>query len=619
MIGATITGGVSSVTKGDAGESAYEIAVRNGYTGTEEEWLASLSANATTATAAATSAQSSATAAAASASAAASSAESARSYMTAAATSAMNAQDDRQAAAASAATANTAAGTATEDAQYIAGQISGARMAADQAATSALNAQNSAGQAATSEANARVSEQNVALASTRIQTYYDGAITAATNASNSATEAMTIVSNLNIETEVISANARSASNSKDFAQQAAATAESAATRAEEALATALAPLSNYYTKSQTDNAINVALDDYATSSVVSGLSSSIASAERDISTLSSSVATLSTGVSRLNGLAVNATDETAGFVKLYNEPGTATDGAMTQAAVKSGIDAVQNALFAHVSWAEGKITQVYKFKGSVTYYARLPQSGMENGDVYNIRNGNQAAGIQPGDNVAWVAPHTEHQEGFEPATGTYDSSVTYYTDDTGATQADTSTTTTTYEPATGTYTAGTTYYTDSTGAETVDTTGFEEGVTDVTSYYVAVTTADFVAGVTDMSSYYVAYSRDVQVAGEWDKLSGIFILLPADSVTLGGVKIGDHVNVAADGTISISDASAATAGVLKLYTTTGAATDGTMTQAAISDALALKMNASDVPSVASAANVAYNIPTVSGSGNIWIS
>lgn len=560
MIGSTIVGGLSSVTKGEQGESAYEIAVRNGYTGTEQEWLASLSANATAAEAAAANAAVSARNAAASANAAASSADSARSYMTAAATSAAEAQDDRQAAAASAATANTAAGTATEDAQYIAGQISGARMAADQAATSALNAQNSAGQAATSEANARVSEQNVALASTRIQTYYDGAVTAASNAANSATEARTVVSNLNLETEIISANAQSASNSKDFAQQAAATAESAATRAEEALATALAPLSNYYTKSQTDGAIEDALDDYATSAVVSGLSSSIASAQSDIVTLGSKVDTLTSA-------AVPATDETAGFVKLYNEPGTATDGAMTQAAVKSGIDAVQNALFAHVSWAEGKITQVYKFKGSVTYYARLPQSGMENGDVYNIRNGNQAAGIQPGDNVAWVAPHTEHQEGFEPATGTYDSTVTYYTDDTGA--------------------------------ETVDTTEFEEGVTDV-------------------SAYYVAYSRDVQVAGEWDKLSGLFILLPADSVTLGGVKIGSHVNVAADGTISISDASAQTAGVLKLYTTTGAATDGTMTQAAISDALALKMNVSDVPSVASAANVAYNIPTASGSGNIWI-
>ncbi len=40
------------------------------------------------------------------------------------------------------------------------------------------------------------------------------------------------------------------------------------------------------------------------------------------------------------------------------------------------------------------------------------------------------------------------------------------------------------DKATGTYVSGTTYYTAATGDETVDTTGFEEGVTDVSSYYV---------------------------------------------------------------------------------------------------------------------------------------
>ena len=45
-----------------------------------------------------------------------------------------------------------------------------------------------------------------------------------------------------------------------------------------------------------------------------------------------------------------------------------------------------------------------------------------------------------------------------------------------------------YVAATGTYVAGTTYYTDATGATTVDTSSFEEGVTDVSSYFVASTT-----------------------------------------------------------------------------------------------------------------------------------
>lgn len=42
----------------------------------------------------------------------------------------------------------------------------------------------------------------------------------------------------------------------------------------------------------------------------------------------------------------------------------------------------------------------------------------------------------------------------------------------------------TYKAATGTYVAGTTYYTDNTGATEVDTTGFAEGSTDVSPYFV---------------------------------------------------------------------------------------------------------------------------------------
>lgn len=42
----------------------------------------------------------------------------------------------------------------------------------------------------------------------------------------------------------------------------------------------------------------------------------------------------------------------------------------------------------------------------------------------------------------------------------------------------------TYVAATGNFVTGTTYYTDNTGATEVDTTGFENGVTDVSSYFV---------------------------------------------------------------------------------------------------------------------------------------
>ena len=57
---------------------------------------------------------------------------------------------------------------------------------------------------------------------------------------------------------------------------------------------------------------------------------------------------------------------------------------------------------------------------------------------------------------------------------------------------------TTYKAATGKYSSGTKYYTDNTGATEVDTTGFEEGVTDVASYFVVD-----VAGTPAMKAYKV--------------------------------------------------------------------------------------------------------------------
>ena len=55
--------------------------------------------------------------------------------------------------------------------------------------------------------------------------------------------------------------------------------------------------------------------------------------------------------------------------------------------------------------------------------------------------------------------------------------------------AEVTATTYTYQVATGTYFSGTTYYTDNTGATVVDTSEFVEGTTDVSSYFVKVTTA----------------------------------------------------------------------------------------------------------------------------------
>lgn len=61
-------------------------------------------------------------------------------------------------------------------------------------------------------------------------------------------------------------------------------------------------------------------------------------------------------------------------------------------------------------------------------------------------------------------------------------------------------------------------------------------------------------------------------------------------------------------------ANASVAGSMKLYTTTGQNTDGTMSQAAITSAIN-----SAAAATAGTATTAYNIPTSGGNGNIWIS
>ncbi|MBR2286338.1 MAG: hypothetical protein IJ866_02690 [Alphaproteobacteria bacterium] len=57
----------------------------------------------------------------------------------------------------------------------------------------------------------------------------------------------------------------------------------------------------------------------------------------------------------------------------------------------------------------------------------------------------------------------------------------------------------------------------------------------------------------------------------------------------GVVQVGTNISVS-EGTISVANAGASTKGVMKLQTTTGTGTDGTMTQKAITDALATKQN-----------------------------
>lgn len=50
---------------------------------------------------------------------------------------------------------------------------------------------------------------------------------------------------------------------------------------------------------------------------------------------------------------------------------------------------------------DGKISAVYKYKGTVSTYGDLPSTNLTVGDVYNIETADSTHSINAGDNVAW--------------------------------------------------------------------------------------------------------------------------------------------------------------------------------------------------------------------------
>lgn len=270
-----IQGSLGRVTKGDPGESAYQIAVRHGFVGTEDDWLASLSAQAAPAEAAATLAENARVRAESAKDSAEDSRDDARTYARNSADSASEAYDSRTAAAGSARVASTSAATATEAATYIQGQVASARNSAEQAALSESHAHAHAGASAISEAHAKQSELLCAEMSVTNGRYADTAEAAASSASASAAAALgyknqtqDIIDEFNANTELAHTYATQAGSYASTAQGYAVSAADSARRAEEALGHALEPLDNYYTKAQTNEQID---------SVASGLRTEIES------------------------------------------------------------------------------------------------------------------------------------------------------------------------------------------------------------------------------------------------------------------------------------------------------------------------------------------------------
>ena len=78
-----------------------------------------------------------------------------------------------------------------------------------------------------------------------------------------------------------------------------------------------------------------------------------------------------------------ATSNSIGGIKLYNESGDNLDGTMTQQAIT------------------GLLSSLYRFKGSISSYADLPSTNNAVGDTYNIASPDTEHNIIAGDSVSW--------------------------------------------------------------------------------------------------------------------------------------------------------------------------------------------------------------------------
>lgn len=66
------------------------------------------------------------------------------------------------------------------------------------------------------------------------------------------------------------------------------------------------------------------------------------------------------------------------------------------------------------------ISSMYKFKGSVDTYAKLPTSGQTVGDSYNVKSADSSHGIRKGDNVVWTGTEWDVLSGTVDMSGYMD-------------------------------------------------------------------------------------------------------------------------------------------------------------------------------------------------------
>ncbi len=456
------------------GASAYELAVANGYKGTQMEWLASLKGDkgdtGATITGATVDDDGNMTLTLSTGATIKTTLQpiaDSKASATAAKASETNA-------ASSASTAQTAASNATDAASSVSNVVAVVNKNAEATKTAADNAKTSETNAKASETNAAASATAASTASQTAQKWAvstespDGAIdsdsdtgstksarswalgckssasaasTSATSASSSADTARTSATNAANSASAASLSASSASKSATSATASAKSASDSATAASTSATNASNSESNasdYKTSAQTSET--------NASTYASNASKSETNAKAAMNSAQTSATSASTSATNASKSATNAA-------------ASETSAKTAQAAAESARDRAEEAV--------AKLTGVMKYAGQVDNYSDLDAKTKNKGDVWNVVNADATNGVKAGDNVAW------NGESWDNLSGTVDLSI--YAEKADYTKAITSATadqnTITFNHKDGTTSSITINNTDQSTSATNDTLG----------------------------------------------------------------------------------------------------------------------------------------------------
>ena len=269
----------------------------------------------------------------------------------------------------------------------------------------------------------------------------------------------------------------------------------------------------------------------------------------------------------------NSVDDTTGKWRLFKTEadatlnGTSTNAIQNKAVFEAlGKKADASTLSSYVTKTsaettyakKGDITNVYKYKGSVTDSTKLPTTGQTTGDVYNIETA--GGGYKAGDNVAWNGDAWDNLSGIVDlsayaTTSAIDEKLAKKVDKVEGKGL-----------STNDYTAA--EKTKLSKAFTKDTVSTEPGqfvagpattqgnlylrkiyASDLPTMGAASASAAGKAGIVPAPD---AGKQGAFLRGDGQWASPTFTVPTASTTKLGGVKVGTNLSVTADGTLSVT-------------------------------------------------------------------